>query len=280
MSLDTASLSIAGRSNVADVLEALTAISVDTSAGEVPQLTLTISDDAGTLLRRPGILTTGAAVQWRGRDWQVASIATRAGDDNTIQHEFAARAPLARALRNKVDPSIRHGLSPSQWVTATVKATKGIAVCQPSNPRQVIGQRGGKRAQRTLDVIADLASDLDWSWCVRDGLLLFASRKWVLDTGPAPTKLWDLRFDAEGLLDLDLAIDEDDDANRASGSVRLAYDAGIDIQPWDRIRLTGAGRYDGPWLVEAVKASGDTTEPVELDLAWPRKPSPQKARTT
>lgn len=276
MSLDVTSLRIAGSTNVADVLAVLTAMDLDASAGEVPQLTLTVSDDAGTLLRRPGILSTGAAVQWRGRDWQVASIATRAGDDNTIRHEFAARAPLARALRSKTDPGIRQGISPSAWVAAKVKG----AVTQPSNPRKVIGQRGGKRAQRTLDVIADLASDLDWSWCVRDGLLLFASRKWVLDTGPAPTKFWDLRFDAEGLLDLDLAIDEDDDVNRASGSVRLAYDAGIDIQPWDRIRLTGAGRYDGPWLVEAVKASGDTTEPVELDLAWPRKPSPQKARTT
>ena len=276
MSLDVTSLRIAGSTNVADVLAVLTAMDLDASAGEVPQLTLTVSDDAGTLLRRPGILSTGAAVQWRGRDWQVASIATRAGDDNTIRHEFAARAPLARALRSKTDPGIRQGISPSAWVAAKVKG----AVTQPSNPRKVIGQRGGKRAQRTLDVIADLASDLDWSWCVRDGLLLFASRKWVLDTGPAPTKFWDLRFDAEGLLDLDLAIDEDDDVNRASGSVRLAYDAGIDIQPWDRIRLTGAGRYDGPWLVEAVRASGDTTEPVELDLAWPRKPSPQKARTT
>lgn len=276
MTLDIASLRIAGSKNVADVTDVLTAITLDMAAGEVPQLTLTVSDDAGALLRRPGVLSTGAVVQWRGRDWQIASIASRAGSDNTIQHEFSARSPLGRKLRAPSTGGIRQNISPSAWVTAKVPT----AVTQPSNPRKVIAQRDGKRAERTLDVIADLASDLGWSWCLRDGRLIFASRKWVLDEGPAPTRHWALRFDSDGLLELDLAIDEDDDANRASGSLTLAYAAGIDIQPWDRIKLTGAGRYSGDWLVESVKASGDMTDPITVDIAWPRKAVPQKARTT
>ena len=280
MSLDIASLSIDGRGFSADVLDALTAITRDDAAESVSQLNLTVSDDQARLLARPGLLSTGAVVAWRGRSWQIASVSTRAGDDNTIQHEFSARAPLARALRQKIDPSVRHGISPSAWVAAKVKAASGRAVCQPSNPRAVIGQRGGTKRQRTLDVIADLASDLGWSWCVRDGVLIFASRLWALNAKPAPTVAWPVAFDSEAIIDLDLAIDEDDDANRASGGMSLAYDAAADIAPWDRITLTKAGRYSGDWLVDSVKVSGEAGSAVVLDLSWPLKPSPGKARTT
>lgn len=283
MSLDVASLRINGSKAGGDLLAALVSIDLDAAADQVAQLTLTVSDDAAALLARPGLLSTGASVSWRGADWEVSSVATNAPDDNTIEHAFSAREPLARALRRKIKPSVRQGISPSAWVAAAVKGTTDVpgvkAVVAPSNARPVIGQRGGNRPQRTLDVIADLASDLDWSWCVRGKTLYFGSRKWALDTAPAGTKTWPVTFRSGALLNLDLAIDEDDDANLGSGELSLAFDAAPTIQPWDRIALTGAGRYSGTWLVESVKVSGEPGDAIELSLAWPRKPSPRKART-
>ena len=278
--LDTASLTITGAKAIADLTDTLTAITEDAAAGSVAQLSLTVSDNPGALLSATSILATGASITWRGRARELAAFSTRLNDDNALEHTFSARSTLARKLRSDAKTRVRQNITPSAWVTAMVKAAGGKAVCQPSNARAVIGQRGkGARKQTTLDVIANLASDLGWSWCERDGLMLFGSRWWAWG-GLAVTSTWPIALRGEAVVDVDLAVDADDTSNAGSGQIMLAYDAAADIQPWDRLRLTGAGIYDGDWLIEKVKVNGDPSQPVEVDIAIPRKPVAKKARTT
>lgn len=277
--LDVASLMIAGAKATAAVTDVLTGIDLDAQAGAVAQLSLTLADPDRALLRDPGILVEGAAITWRRQVWQVAAATVRLGSDNTLEHRVDARSPLARALRKDVKTTARQGVSPSAWVTARVKAAGGKAICQPSNARGFIGQKGKTQRQTTLDVIADLAGDLGWSWVERDGLLVFASAFWAWESSFATATTWDIALTAEAVIEADLSIDADDRNAAATGGMSLAWQAASNIAPWDRIRLTGAGRYSGLWLVDGVKVSGDPSKPVQVELTQPRKPVARKVQS-
>lgn len=276
--VDLSTLTITGAAFAADVAEVVTEVKVDEAAASVPQLTLTVKDDGFALLSK--VWTVGARIAYLGRSWEGAGASTRRGEDGVVLHTFTARSLFGRALRTDVKVGARHKVSPSAFVAARAKSAGGKAITQASNARAFIGQRGGTRKQTSLDVIADLAGDLGWSWCLRDDVLLFGSRYWAWQGGPSPAQTWPLAYDADGLLDVDLAADADDTANVAEGSLRLARGVLDNVRPWDRLTLAGFGPYSGTWLVESVEISGDPDEPVRIDIAQPRKPTPRKAATS
>jgi hypothetical protein len=51
----------------------------------------------------------------------------------------------------------------------------------------------------------------------------------------------------------------------------MPYSTGQMIRPWQRLRVSGLGRYDGTWLVDSVVRRPDGVTPVEITCLQPKK---------
>lgn len=275
MRLDSTSLTISGAKVTADLEQVLTGLTLDAGAGSVAQLVITASDVAGTIAKT-ALMTTGTTVTWQGEPWQVGGRATERGSDNTVIHEFTCRSTLARRLRATYKASAEKKVSPSQWVTRRVAAAGGVAICQPSSKQGTIAQTSGDNRESELDVIANLAGDLDWTWVEWGGRLWFGSRYWAWQGNATGQRTWPITWAADPASDAissSLAVDDDDVESRASGSITVPYGLGVRMRPWDRISLAGHGRDNGIYLVEKVTFSADTSSPISVDVAVPNQPS-------
>lgn len=282
MSLDTATLTLSGSKVTADISSVLTGMTLNAASDTVAQMTLTASDANGTIAASP-LAATGTTVTWRGEPWQVGAITTTWADDNTIEHAFDCRSTLARKLRRTYKTSAEKKVSPSQWVTARVLAAGGKATCQPSSKQGTIAQTSGTDPQSTLDVIANLASDLDWSWCEWGGRLWFGSRYWAWQGNAAGQRTWAItRGTGAGTdaLSADLTLDDDTTTDAATGTIAVPYERGVLIRPWDRLTVSGHGRRDGIYLVESIAITADSFSPVSVTVAQPRLPRKKKGSST
>jgi hypothetical protein len=277
---DTASLTIAGASTSLVIADAITSIALSADAGSVAQLTIEATDPAG-VIARSGLATTGTAVSWYADPWQVGSVTTTWGSDNTITLAFDCRSTLARKLRKVYKASAEKKVSPSAWVARRVAAAGGRAVCQASSVQATIAQKSGNDRQSELDVIESLASEVGWTWVEWGGTLWFGSRHWAW-TGGGGARLWQVNWKADPANDAlaaDLTLDDDDTESAASGSVSVPYDYGIKMRPWDRIRLGGFGSRNGIYLIDAVSITGDKATPVALTVSQPLPPSKKSGST-
>ena len=275
MKLDSTSLTISGGKVSADLEQVLTGLTLDAGAGSVAQLVVTASDVNG-IIAKSGLMSTGTTVTWQGQPWQVGGRATERGSDNSVIHEFTCRSTLARKLRRTYKASAEKKVSPSQWVTRRVAAAGGTAICQPSSKQGTIAQTSGDRRESELDVIANLAGDLDWTWVEWGGRLWFGSRYWAWQGNAAGQRTWPVTWGKDPASDAiasSLAVDDDDIESRVSGSITVPYRLGVKMRPWDRISLAGHGRDNGMYLVEKVTFSADTSTPISIDVAVPNRPS-------
>jgi len=282
MTVDTATLRLGSARLGADIEQVLTGLTLDASSDSVAQLTVTASDDNG-IIAASNLAATGTALTWMGQAWQVAAITTRWGEDNTIGHSFDCRSALARRLRRTYKASAEKKVSPSQWVTGRVTAAGGIAICQPSSKQGTIAQSSGSDRQSELDVIANLASDLDWSWCEWGGRLWFGSRYWAWSGNATGQRLWPVTrgtSPASDAISVEATIDSDTTDNLATGTVTVPYGYGVKVRPWDRVRLAGYGQRDGVWLVDAISVTADGFSPVSLTIAQPHLPAKKKGSST
>ena len=268
--LDTVTL--AGGRLKADLTDAITEVTIDYSTGSVAQLVIAAADVAaitGSALMRPGTTLT-----WQDDPWQVGGRTTIRGSDNTVLHRFTARSTLARGLRKTYKASAETKVSPSQWVARRVLQAGGRATCQPSSRQSTIAQTSGRDRQSTLDVIANLASDLEWSWTEWGGRLLFGSRYWAWQTGPTG-RSWAVTWgkdEATDALSSEVTVDDDDTENYVTIALELPYRYGKRIRPWDRIQLNGFG-VEATVLVEQVSITADGTTPVRVEASQPRPPA-------
>jgi hypothetical protein len=178
---------------------------------------------------------------------------------------------LAKRLRRTVNVRSTRKVSPSEWVTRTVVGAGGRAVVQRSPRRGEITQGDGVTE---WDMLAGLASDVGWSFVEYGGVVLFGSRHWAWSGGPN-RPAWAVTWGtspATDVLDATLSQTSDDPDNTAVGSVRLPWNRGVLLQPWDTVELSGLGRWDGVWLVEQVSAATDGISAVDVQLSQPRKP--------
>lgn len=281
--IDLDRIRIAGAKVSAQIADALTALTVEYSVDAVGQLTLTAADPQGTLLRS-GLASVGTTVTFDADPWQVGAVGAHWGQDNTRSHELTCRSRVGRHLRRQYKASVERKVSPSDWVRRRVAAAGGTAVCQASSKQGTIAQTSGKDRQSDLDVVASLAGDLEWSWVEYADRVYFGSRYWAWGGGLAGQKDWKAtwaRSDATDLLAADLAVDDDDDTDRATGTVTFPYDRGVLLRPWHRIQLAGLGtQYDGWWLVGNVTIAADLTSPITVDVARPRPPAKKTGSAT
>lgn len=272
---DTAALRLSGTKLTADLDAAITGITVQSSEGSVANLSVTSADPAGVLMKS-AFAKTGTTVTWYDDTWQVAGLTTRWGSDNTIEHSIDCRSSLARQLRKRYRASVEKKVSPSEWVARRVRSAGGVAVCQPSSRQATIAQTSGAQRQSELDVIADLASQAEWSWVEWGGRLWFGSRHWAWSGNASGQRLWPVTRasnPASDHIEAEISQDDDDTANRASGTVTVPYGYGVRIRPWDRLQLSGYGNRDGIYLVDQVSIEADLVRPIQLGISRPRPPA-------
>jgi hypothetical protein len=271
---------ISGGKIRADVSDLITAIDLDYGVGQVCELTIGVIDPTGILDTTP-LAEPGATVTLSGSagEWEIGAIDADYGAG--IRWSYRCRSKIARQLRQRYKAGAEKEVAPTEWVTRRVKELGGRTVAQPSSKRIAIGQAGNEDAQSSLDVIDELAGQLEWAWVERDGVLYFGDPYWAY-TGGARTPTWSVTWKSApetDALSLSASVSDDDTELAGTLDVTLPYLAGQRIRPWDRIRVPGIGRYSGDWLVEAVTYPLDNVGPVNVQTTRPRKPRKKKGST-
>lgn len=274
-------LRIASKKVRADIAELVTEITLDYAPGQVAELSITAADPTGRLDNTP-IANLGNEVTRSddpGATWEVGSIDAEYGAG--ILWTYRCRSQLAKNLRQKFKIGTEKEVSPTEWVTRRVKEEGGRVVAQKSSKRVAIGQGGKAEKQSTLDVIADLASDLEWEWLEYDDTVYFGHPHWAWQGGTGlPT--WPVTWKKDPASDamaLRLNYSDDDTLVAGTADISLPNRFGRRLRPWHRIQLSDAGRYSGTWLVESVSFRDDDYTPVDISCVIPRKPSKKGGST-
>jgi hypothetical protein len=272
---------IAGQKLRADLTSFISEIALDFQPATVGELAITAQDPTGRLddsqLSRLG--TTVTMTDDPVGSWEVGSIEAVYGAG--ITWTYRCRSKLAKRLRQRFKVGAETKVSPTEWVSRRVREAGGKIVAQSSQKRVAIGQGGKKDRQSVLDVISDLASELEWSWVEHGGTFYFGDPHWALTGGPKlPT--WPVTWKRSPKSDaLELAVNLSDDDTETRGTLDLSLPNlyGKQLRPWHRVQLRDAGRYSGIWLVESVAYLDDDVAPVEVTCSLPRKPAKKGGST-
>lgn len=252
--------------------ELVTSIAVEYGTDQVAELTVTIADP-DNLITTAATTLIGTTLTFSGVRWQIGSVEATLTEWGT-QLAIRARDPLAKRLRVTYKTSAEKKVSPGDWLKARVKSAGGTALVQPSSKRATIAQ---SKNQSVLDVVSDLAGELEWAWTSYDSTLIFGSRyaAWRGRIGSLPT--WKVTWQANPASDAMTASwsDSDDNSdNRAELELELPYDYGVQLRPWHRITSNLPGAV-GTWLIETVSIVYDGVTPVQISATQPKKPSPK-----
>jgi hypothetical protein len=274
-------LRIASNRLSAQLADVITDIALDFGSGQVAELTITAADPIGLLDDTP-IADLGTSVTMTddpAGSWEVGSIDAAYGAG--ITWTYRCRSKLAKNLRVRFKTGAEVQVSPTDWVKRRVKEAGGRTVAQPSSKRVAIGQGGKQDRQSVLDVIGNLAGELEWAWVEHGNTLYFGDPYWALTGGPGlPT--WPVTWKSDPASDaLAMAVNLSDDDTEAAGTldVTLPNAYGRQLRPWHRIQLQDAGRYSGLWLVTSVSYRDDNYSAVDISCLRPRKPAKKGGST-
>lgn len=255
----------------ADLSDVVAQITVEYGTDQVAELSIAIIDPNHKLTKSP-IVDVGAIITFDGSRWQVGSVEATLVEWGS-QIAIRCRDPLAKKMRATYKSSAEKKVAPSNWVARRVQAAGGSATTQPSSSRGTISQ---SKSQSVLDVVDDLASELDWSWTSFDGRFYFASRHYAW-SGSLGLASWTVTWKTDPASDALAATwtDSDDNTvNRREMELEVTYDAGYRMRPWQRVNSTIPGA-SGYWLIESVSITHDGITPVTLNVTRPKQPSPK-----
>lgn len=266
--IDLSTLVIAGKvMRTTDIGQTVSGVRLDRRVGALPELELTLID-ASNILTSSGLTAEGTKVTLSGIAWVVAAVTRAYPVSGPDMVTVTCRGPLARKLRSTYKSSVEQKVDAARWVRTRVDDAGGKAICMPTSARATIAQSGGDRAQSQLDVISQLAGQIDGSFVERDGnKLWFGTAEWAFATAPPGQKSWTLdRANVSG----EFSVDSDDTEAIASGSLIVPIDIAERMQPWDLVQATGFGPDSGRWLVGDL--SIDDTATVTVPVSRPRPP--------
>ncbi len=267
--IDLGDLTISGVNWAYGLDELVADITTTWSAEQVAELTI-VSHDTGGRLAATNLGRLGVQITYNGSPWFISGVDTEFQHQN-VEWTFRARSLIARKLRRTIKVSAEQKVAPHDWVTKRVTEAGGKCIAQPTSKGGTIAQGND---QTTLDIIQDLASQLGYSWVQWGTHFVFGSRYWAWKTGvpsfPTFAVTWakDERTDA---LTASATQTEDDDITSATLDLTMPYTTGQMIRPWQRLQVTGLGRFDGTWLVDSVTRKPDGVTPVELTCLQPKK---------
>jgi len=255
-----------------ELAELVTKIEVNYTTGSVSELAVTLLDP-GKDLTRIAASSIGDVLRFNDDPWQIGAVDATLSATGT-ELSFRAREPIAKRLRKTYKTSAEKKVSPSEWVANRVKAAGGIAITQPSSKKTTIAQ---SKNQSVLDVINDMASELEWNWTCYGGKLIFGSRFYAWQGKFNKLSTWAVTWmtnpDSDAV-SLSWADSDDNSENRAELECEMPYEYGRQLRPWHRLQVTAPGAA-GLWLVEDVAITHDGFTPVQIRATRPKKPSPK-----
>ncbi len=267
--IDLGDLVISGVNWAYGLDELVSEITTTWSAEQVAELAI-VSHDTGGRLAATNLGRLGVQVTFNGSPWFISGVDTEFQNAN-VAWTFRCRSLLARKLRRTIKVSAEQKVAPHEWVTARVQQAGGRCIAQPTAKGGTIAQGND---QTTLDIIGDLASQLGYSWTQWGSAFVFGSRHWAWKTGvpgfPTYAATW-AKNPQTDMLTATATQTEDDDITSATLDLTMPYPTGQMIRPWQRLRVTGLGRYDGTWLVDSVVRRPDGVTPVEITALQPKK---------
>lgn len=272
---------IAGKKIAAQVAELITDITLDYAPGQVAELSITVADPTGRLdnSHLAALGTTVTMTDDPAGSWEVGSIDAVYGAG--ITWTYRCRSKLAKNLRVTFKAGAETKVSPTEWVTRKVRDAGGKVIAQPSSKRVAIGQGGKQDRQSVLDVIGNLAGELEWAWVEHGNTLYFGDPYWALTGGPKlPT--WPVTWKSNPRSDalaMSVNLSDDDTETRGTLDLSLPNDFGRRLRPWHRVQLKDAGRYAGVWLVQSVSYRDDDYSAVDISCGLPRKPAKKGGST-
>ena len=259
----------------------VTEVALDFQTGSVAELTITAADPTNVLDGSPiaSLGTTVTMTDDPAGSWEVGSIdAVYAAG---ITWTYRCRSKLAKNLRTRFKTGAEVKVSPTEWVTRRVKEAGGTVVAQPSQKRVAIGQGGKQDRQSVLDVIGNMAGELEWAWVEHGNTFYFGDPYWALQGGTGlPT--WPVTWKSNPASDaLAMSVNLSDDDTETAGTLDLSLPNGYGrrVRPWHRIQLKDAGRYSGTWLVDSVSYRDDDVSAVDVSCSLPRKPAKKGGST-
>lgn len=252
--------------------EVVTSITVDYGTDQVAELSVTLADPDDKVTTKAKALL-GAMLTFEGQRWQIGSVDAQLVEWGTVL-TLRARDPLAKKLRVTYKTSAEKKVSPGDWVKGRVKAAGGSAVVQPSSKRATIAQ---SKNQSVLDVMGDLAGELEWSWTSYEDRLYFANRYTAWQGKVPGLATWPVTWQTNPRSDAlagSWTQSDDNSENVAELDLELPYEYGARLRPWQRLRSTLPGAA-GLWLIETVNITHDGFTPVQVTATQPKKPSPK-----
>ena len=265
------SLIIPGKS-AADLSDVITQIVTSYAVDQLCELTIDLVDPGNKLTKSP-LAARGTVIDFLSETWKVGSLdttLTESGASITMR----ARDELAKAMRSTYKTSAEKKVSPSDWVRGRVRIAGGTVFTQPSAKTGTIAQ---SKSQTVLDVVTNLANDLDWSWVSYCGIFAFASRYYVWSEGIGSLPTWQLTWKKQqptDALEASFVESSDDTTNVATLDCSMTYEAGKSLRPWHRLVSTLPGA-EGTWLIDTVTVTHDGTTPVRISASKPHTPRPK-----
>lgn len=273
-------MTIAGKKLSAEVDNVLTGVDVEYGLGQVAKLQVTLTD-AGGLMAKNDLARWGTEVRTDAGPWQVGGLkqTLRPGGSDWEVRSYSA---LAKSLRDNWRSKVA-GVKSTDWVSARVRAAGGRTIVQASARKAKLDAADDRTV---LDAVDALASDLGWSWCEYDGLLVFMDPWWAWQNPGVKLPAWEVTWGAGSATNataLEVDMSNEDDAAFGTGSLTMPASAAAQIRPLHTVQLGEGitGPHAGWWVVTSASRSlrrPDT--PVTLEIARPRKGIPQDRTST
>lgn len=264
----------------ADLIERVSAASVDLSTEQVSTLDVTIADPDVALLRLDVLAkrspVDGAGLKLQVEKRAVVDVAGAPGLQATCWPRVIARLRGAKGAR------VRHRISPTTYIGMDVKAAGGTFVGQPTAVRSSIARVHDSATNETdFDVHLRLAQEVGALYFEAGGVVYFGKPSWLVRRLPAIPIRWDGRRTDGRLWSIPAMSDSDADGSAGvTGSLvgdPLLLEQAV---PGRALALRGLGAYDGLYLVTGLQMDLDGVSGATCTIAQPVDPVPQPPEDT
>lgn len=267
----------------ANVVERVLSATLDLSATEASQLTLTLTETPGFELLRSGLFvagtvkTPGTRLTYGRQRFEIRAVelAPR-GAEHVLN--VTARNRAASRMAREYGALVRKSLSPTDFARQQARRHGLRFRGQPSAERKVISRRTGQERENTWETLQRLAQELGF-WCFEAAdVLYFGKPSWLAKHDDEPLYFRWAGAATAGTLDELPTCRHSGDSKRLKAAEVTLNARGEDAEdavPGDALVLEGVPTYAGRYLVNSVSVPLGTTAPVTIGAATPDDPEPE-----
>jgi len=270
----------------ADVAGAVLSATLDLSATEVSQLSLTLDDRRLEVLGRglftAGTLTTaGSQLDYAGFKMECRAVELSPSGTLTV----TARSLGVCKLRRARGALVRRSLSPTTFAGIEAHAAGLKFVGQPSPKRSSIirttATADGGEAETSWDTLQRLAKELGFLCFEAGGILYFGTPTWFVGRTSAASLTVGISSSTHQPVDdrvlsrPSLRTSGDDARRVATLDVDVTYELGATLLPGHRLDLSGVPGFSARYMIDKVTLDLASDAPASVSASTPVNPTPE-----